>query len=140
MAKDCINLQTSKPRASGLPHSRTSTSRRTSGHQSRGSGPPGGVDEDSDVDLDFLPDSGVALASHPQQFGTPGKGSGMTWQTPAADAAILQQLLHLEIPSHAVNRADELVIVSKPCGHITRPSFLVLLRYRSTTNHSLERS
>ena len=51
------------------------------------------------MDLDFLPDSGVALASHPQQFGTPGKGSGMT-QTPAADAAILQQPLHLAILSH----------------------------------------
>lgn len=99
VAKDCINLQTSKPRASGLPQSRASTSRRTSGHQSRRSDPSGGVDEDSDVDLDFLPDSGVALASHPQQFGTPGKGPGMT-QTPAADAAILQQPLHLAILSH----------------------------------------
>jgi len=99
VAKDCINLQASKPRASGLPQSRTSNGRRTSGNQSRKSDPSGGVDEDSDVDLDFLPDSGVASASHPQQFGAAGKGSGMS-QTSAADAAILQQPLHLAILSH----------------------------------------
>jgi len=100
VAKDCINLRTSKPRASGLPHSRTSGSRRTSNLQSRKSDPSGGVDEDSDVDLDFLPDSGAAPTSHPQPFGATGKGPGMT-PTSAADAAILQQPLHLAILSHA---------------------------------------
>ena len=99
VAKDCINLQISKPRASGLPHSRNSGSRRTSNHQSRKSDPSGGVDGDSDVDLDFLPDSGAALASHPQSFGATGKGPMMA-PASAADAAILQQPLHLAILSH----------------------------------------
>ena len=51
------------------------------------------------MDLDFLPDSGASLPSHPQQFGTAGKGPGKT-QTSAADVAILQQPLHLAILSH----------------------------------------
>jgi len=99
VAKDCIDLQTSKSRTSGLPHSRTSGSRRTSNHQSRKSDPSGGVDEDSDVDLDFLPGSGAALASLPQPFGVAVKGSGIASQS-AADAAILQQPLHLAILTH----------------------------------------
>lgn len=99
VAKDCIDLQASKPRSSGFPHSRTSVSRRTFGHQSRKSDPSGGAGEDSDVDLDFLPDSGVAVADCPQQFGAAGKGQGVS-QTSAADAAILQQPLHLAILSH----------------------------------------
>ena len=98
VANDCIDLQTSKPRASGLPQPRTSSSRRTSNNQSRKSDPSGGVDESSDVDLDFLPDSGAALASHPQPFGAAGKGPGMS-PSSAADAAILQQPLHLAILS-----------------------------------------
>jgi len=100
VAKDCIDLQTSKSRASGLPYSRTSGSRRASNHQSRKSDPSGGVDEDSDVDLDFLPGSGAALASLPQPFSVAVKGSGMASPS-AADAAILQQPLHLAILSHA---------------------------------------
>ena len=99
VARDCIDLQASKPRASGLPHSRTSGNRRTPGHQSRKSDPSGGVGEDSDVDLDFLPDSGIASANRPQPFGTPGNGPGMS-SASAADAAILQQPLHLAILSH----------------------------------------
>lgn len=99
VAKDCIDLQASKPRSSGLPYSRTSVSRRTSGHQSRKSNPSGGADEDSDVDLDFLPDSGVAVTNRPQPFGAVGKAQGAP-QTSAADAAILQQPLHLAILSH----------------------------------------
>ena len=99
VAKDCINIQTSKPRSSGLPQSRTSTTRRASNHQSRKSGPLGGPDGDSDVDLDFLPDSGAVSANHPQQFGATAKGPGMS-PTAAADAAILQQPLHLAILSH----------------------------------------
>ena len=100
VAKDCIDLQTSKPRASGLPRSRTPNSRRSSNHQSRKSDPSGGADGDSDVDLDFLPDSGAASVSHPQPFGGAGKGPGMS-PASAADVAILQQPLHLAILSHA---------------------------------------
>ncbi|KAF9784580.1 ras GEF [Thelephora terrestris] len=99
VAKDCINIQTSKPRSSGLPQSRTSTSRRATNQQSRKSGPPGGTDGDSDVDLDFLPDSGAASVNHPQSFGATGKGPGIS-PSSAADAAILQQPLHLAILSH----------------------------------------
>lgn len=98
VTKDCIDLQTSKPRASGLPHSRTSNGRRSSNHQSRKSDPSGGANEDSDVDLDFLPDPGAALVNHPQAFGAAGKNPGMS---PASDAAILQQPLHLAILSRA---------------------------------------
>ena len=100
VAKDCINLQASKPRASGLPHSRTSTNRRTSNHQSRKSDPSDGAEEGSDVDLDFLPDSGAPLASHPQPLGAAGKGAVMA-PASAADAAILQQPLHIAILSHS---------------------------------------
>ena len=99
VTKDCVDLQTSKPRASRLPQSRTSSSRRTSNHQSRKSDPSGGFGEDSDVDLDFLPDSGAATPSHPQSFGVTGKGPAMS-PASAADVAILQQPLHLAILSH----------------------------------------
>ena len=99
VAKDCIDLQTSKPRASGLSQSRASGSRRTLGHQSRKSDPSGGIEGDSDVDLDFLPDSGVASANRPQPFGATGKGPGVS-PVSVADAAILQQPLHLAILSH----------------------------------------
>ena len=99
VAKDCIDLQTSKPRASRVPQTRTSSGRRTSNHQSCKSDLPGVLGEDSDVDMDFLPDSGVITPSHPQQFGATGKGPG-TSPTSAADAAILQQPLHLAILSH----------------------------------------
>ena len=100
VAKDCINLQTSKPRSSGLPNSQNPNSRRSSNHQSRKSDPSGGADEDSDVDLDFLPDSGTASVNHPQPFGTAGKGPGIP-PASAADTGILQQPLHLAILSHA---------------------------------------
>lgn len=99
VAKDCIDLQTSKPRTSRPPQPRTSSSRRTSNHQSRKSDPSGGVGEDSDVDLDFLPDSGAVTPSHPQSFGATGKGQVMS-PASAADTAILQQPLHLAILSH----------------------------------------
>ena len=100
VARDCVDLQTSKPRASRLPQPRTSSSRRTSNHHSRKSDPSGGVGEESDVDLDFLPDSGAATPSNPQPFGATGKGQGVS-PTSTADAAILQQPLHLAILSHA---------------------------------------
>ena len=99
VTRDCIDIQTSKPRASRAPQSRTSSSRRSSNHQSRKCDPSSGVGDDSDVDLDFLPDSGAATPSHPQQFGAAGKVPGMP-PTPTADAAILQQPLHLAILSH----------------------------------------
>ena len=51
------------------------------------------------MDLDFLPDSGAVTPSHPQKFGATGKGPGMS-PVSAADAAILQQPLHLAILSH----------------------------------------
>ena len=127
VAKDCINIQISRPRVSGLPQSRTSSSRRTSNHQSRKSDPSGGVDEDSDVDLDFLPDSGVALASQPQPFGASGKGMGIA-QTSAADAAILQQPLHIAILSHA--RPTELTTSSSTAT--LRPHNGVLVPNHST--------
>lgn len=99
VARDCIDLQTSKPRTSRLPHSRTPNSGRTSNHQSRKSDPPGGVSGDSDVDLDFLPDSGAVTPSNAQPFNATGKGPGIP-SSSAADAAILQQPLHLAILSH----------------------------------------
>ena len=97
VAKDCIDIQTSKPRSSGLPHSRTLNSRRSSNHRKSD---PSGSAGDSDVDLDFLPDSGAASVNHPQPFGAAAKGPGMS-STSAADATILQQPLHLAILSHA---------------------------------------
>ena len=100
VAKDCIDLQTSKPRSSGLPNSRNPNGRRTSNHQSRKSDPSGGADVDSDVDLDFLPDSGATSVNHPQAFGVAGKGPGIP-PTSTTDTPILQQPLHLAILSHA---------------------------------------
>ena len=98
VAKDCIYLQTSKPRSSGIT-SRASAGRRPSSNHPRKPDSSGGAGEDSDVDLDFLPDSGAASPRLPQQFGVTGKGSGMS-PASAADAAILQQPLHLAILSH----------------------------------------
>ena len=100
VAKDCIGIQKSKPRASGLSQPRTSSSRRTSNHRSRKSDPSDGADEDSDVDLDFLPGSGVTPSAHPQAFGVTGKGPGVAPPS-AADAAILRQPLHLALLSHS---------------------------------------
>lgn len=86
VAKDHIDLQTSRPHASGLPHSQTSNSRWTSNNQSRRSDPSGGVGEGSDEDLDPLPCSGAVLANHTQPFGAVGKGLGVSPGS-TADAA-----------------------------------------------------
>ena len=71
----CIDLQTSKPRASGVPNAQTLTSQRASNHRPRKSD-PSGIGEDSDVDPDFLPDSRTPTAT--QLFGTTGKGPGVS--------------------------------------------------------------
>jgi Gdp/GTP exchange factor required for growth at low temperatures len=92
VAKECRDAHTTKGRSS-------TTARSSSVAQPRRSDSSQG--NDSDIDLDFLPDGGSEL-SGPQSFGVSSQSSS----TPSADMAILQQPLHMAILQHSKQSHD----------------------------------